>query len=100
MAFSYPPEVRRRLCERMLDGERVDDLATETGITQATLFRWKKQARIDAGFLAGTKSHEVDELTRAQRRIKDLEAELEMVKTASALFNGEEVVRPKGSAQS
>lgn len=100
MAFSYPPELRRRLCERMLAGERVDDLAAETGVTPVTLYRWKKQARIDAGLLEGTKSHEVDELARAQRRIKDLETELEMVKAATAIFNGEEVVRPKGSARS
>ena len=37
-------------------------------------------------------------LARARRRIKDLETELELVKAAGALSNGEEVVRPKGSA--
>jgi hypothetical protein len=46
------------------------------------------------------KSYEPDELARARRRINDLEAELEMVKAASALFDGKEVVRPKGSARS
>ena len=55
---------------------------------------------IDTGRKPGIKSYEPDELARARQRIKDLEAELELVKAASALFNGEEVVRPKGSARS
>ena len=46
------------------------------------------------------KSYEPDELERARQRIKDLESELELVKAATALFNGEEVLRPKGSGQS
>ena len=100
MAFSYPRDVRLRICERLLNGERVDALAEETGITIVTLYRWKKQALVDAGRRPGTKSHEVDELARAERKIKALESELEMVKAATALFNGEEVVRPKSSAQS
>ena len=100
MPFRYSPDIRRALCERMLAGERVESLAEETGVTAVTLYRWKKQALVDAGLAAGIKSHEVDELSRAQRRIRQLEAELEMVKAATAIFNGEEVVRPKGSARS
>jgi len=84
----------------MLDGERPEDLAEELKVSAATLYRWKKQALIDAGRKPGAKSYEPDELARARRRIKDLEAELELVKAASALFNCEAVVRPKGSARS
>ena len=58
------------------------------------------QALIDVGRNPGLKSYEPDELARARRRIKDLEAELELAKAASALFNGGEVVRPKDSARS
>jgi hypothetical protein len=46
------------------------------------------------------KSYEPDELARAQRRIAELESELAAVRAASALFNAEEPVRPKGSARS
>jgi transposase-like protein len=84
----------------MLDGERPEDLAEELKVSAATLYRWKKQALIDAGRRPGAKSYEPDELARARKRIKDLERELELVKAASALFNGEAVVRPKGSARS
>jgi|SRR5271165_243829 len=100
MPFTYPAAWRQEACRKLLEGERVADLADELDIPAATLFRWKRQALIDAGRRPGQKSYEPDELARARRRIKDLEAELEMVKAASALFNGEAVVRPKGSARS
>ena len=80
----------------MLAGERVEDLADQLQVSAATLYRWKRQALVDVGRKPGVKSYEPDELARARRRIKDLETELDMVKAASALFNGEEVVRPKG----
>jgi transposase len=100
MAFQYPTSLGAAACERMLDGERPEELAEELGVSAATLYRWKKQALIDAGRKPGQKSYEPDELARAHKRIKDLETELELVKAASALFNGQEVVRPKGSARS
>jgi transposase len=82
----------------MVSAPRV--LADESEVAAAKLCRWKKQALIDAGRKPGTKRYEPDELVRARRHIKDLETELELVRKASALFNGEEVVRPKGSARS
>jgi transposase len=84
----------------MLAGERVEGLAEELDVSPGTLYRWKRQALIDVGRRPGVKSFEPDELQRARRRIKDLESELELVKAASALFNGEVVVRPKSSARS
>ncbi len=100
MAFTYPTAFRESACKRMLAGEHPEDLVEELGVSTATLYRWKRQALIDVGQKPGAKSYEPDELARARRRIKDLEAELELVKAASALFNGDEVVRPKGSARS
>jgi transposase-like protein len=84
----------------MVDGEQVEVLAIELGVAAGTLYRWKHQALVDAGRKPGIKSYEPDEMAKARRRIKELETELEMVKAASALFNGDEVFRPKGSAQS
>src|ERR1700691_2363124 len=100
MGFSYPTQFRDDACRRMLDGEQVELLAVELGVAAGTLYRWKHQALVDAGRKPGIKSYEPDELAKARRRIKELETELEMVKAASALFNGEEVLRSKGSAQS
>ena len=100
MAFTYPTAFRESACRRLLTGERPEDRAAELEVSAATLYRWMRQALIDAGRRPGIKNYEPDELARARRRIKDLKDELELVKAASALFNGQEVVRPKGSARS
>jgi len=98
MPRHYPADVRRQACERMLAGETVKDLVEELGIRLETLYRWRRQALIDAGQRPGVKSYDADPLLSARRRIKELEAELEMVKGASALFEEGEV-DPKGSSR-
>jgi transposase-like protein len=99
MPKRYGREFRRAICERLVAGERVSKLFEEFGVSVATLYLWKRQALIDAGLKPGTKSVEVDELAQARRTIEELEAELEAVKAASALFDGEEPVSPKGGAR-
>ena len=99
MPRHYPAEIRRRTCERMLAGEAVKDLVEELGVSEHTLYRWRRQAFIDAGIRPGAKSHEADALVDARRRIKELEAELKLVKAASALFEEGEGVSPKGSTR-
>jgi transposase-like protein len=74
------------------------ELVVELGICDHTLYRWRRQAQIDAGQRPGAKSFEADPLQGARRRIKELEAELKMVKAASALFE-EGAVDPKGSTR-
>jgi len=71
----------RSICARLVVGEQVRLLSEELGVSEATLFLWKRQALIDAGRAEGVKSFEVDELAQAHRTIADLEAELESVKT-------------------
>ena len=98
MPRHYPPEVRREACERMLAGEAIKDLADDLGITIETLYRWRRQALVDTGQRPGVKSFEADPLAAARRRIQELEAEVEMVKAASAIFEEGEV-DPKGSSR-
>jgi len=98
MPRHYPAELRHRACERMLAGETVKDLVDELDVPMETLYRWRRQALIDAGQRPGAKSFEADPLAQARRRIKELEAELEMVKAASAIFEEGEV-DPKGSSR-
>jgi transposase-like protein len=98
MPRHYPGELRRETCERMLTGEAVKELASELGISQETLYKWRRQALIDAGRRPGSKSFEADPLCQARRRIKELEAELKAVKLASALFE-EGGADPKGSSR-
>jgi transposase-like protein len=82
----------------MLAGAAVKDLVDELGITIETLYRWRRQALIDIGQRPGVKSFEADPQAAARRRIQELEAELEMVKAASAIFEEGEV-DPKGSSR-
>lgn len=49
MPKSFSQSVRRQVCARLRAGEPVAEIATETGISPATLFRWKAQALVDAG---------------------------------------------------
>jgi transposase-like protein len=99
MPKQYAREFRRAVCARLVAGEKVSALSKEVGVSEGTLYLWKRQALIDAGRAEGVKSFEADELAQAQRTIAELEAELEAVKAASALFNGEEPVSPKGGAR-
>ena len=99
MPRHYPAELRRRTCERMLAGEAVKDLVGELAISAHTLYRWRRQALIDAGQHPGAKSYEADPLLAARRRVKELEAELKLVKAASALFEEGQDVSPKGSTR-
>jgi transposase len=77
---------------------RTSDLVAELGIANKTLYKWRRQALIDAGRRPGAKSFEADPLLQARRRIKELEAELKAVKAASALFE-EGAVDPKASSR-
>src|ERR1700735_1312049 len=99
MPKQYGRECRRAICDRLVAGETVSKVAEQSGVSVAILHLWRRQTLIDAGLKPGTKSVEVDELAQAQRTIAELEAELEAVKAASALFNGEEPISPKGGAR-
>ena len=99
MPRHYPAELRRRTCERMLAGEAVKDLVAELAISGHTLYRWRRQALIDAGLRPGARSYEADPLLAARRRVKELEAELKLVKAASALFEDGGEGSPKGSTR-
>ena len=51
MPRMYPATVRRQIVSRLRSGEAVAAVAAvaaETGVCQATLFRWKRPALIDA----------------------------------------------------
>jgi transposase-like protein len=99
MPKQYAREFRRSVCERLVAGEKVSSLSKAVGVSEGTLYLWKRQALIDAGRAEGVKSFEADELAQAYKTIAELEAELEAVKAASALFSGEEPISPKGGAR-
>jgi transposase len=95
MPRQYPPHFRRDMVNRMLAGESVLSLVQETSVPEQTLHRWKNQALIDVGLIDGVDSAESAQLRAANKRIKTLEKELQLVKDASELFGAQAVVPPK-----
>lgn len=82
----YPPEFRRRVLDLLAAGKRVRDLARDLGISDQTIYSWRIQERIDQGLAPGLSSGERADLSAARRRIRELEAELEIHRRASDLL--------------
>jgi len=100
MPKSYPPEFRRRVIELMRAGGSAGVIARDLGVAEATIYRWVAPEEVDQGERLGLRSDEHIELSRARARIKELEAELELTRKASALFSeGEDCPAPKGSTR-
>jgi putative transposase len=95
MPRQYSSSVRRQIVSRLRSGEPVAAVAAETGVCQVTLFRWKRQALIDAGVIEGIPSVEADELATAHKRIAALEAKPALTRDACELFDEQAVVPPK-----
>jgi|GEM_PF-1562722 len=75
MPKRYDRAFRRAVGERLVAGEKVRSLAGELGVSEATLYLWRRQALIDAGRAAGVRSFEADELAQARRTIAGLETD-------------------------
>jgi transposase len=82
----YPPEFRRRALDLIASGRKVVDVARDLGISDQTLYTWRRQERIDRGELPGLTSAEQGELTAARRRIKELEDEVAIHRSAAELL--------------
>jgi transposase len=93
----YPPEFRRRALDLLAAGRRATDLARDLGISSQTLYLWRHQEQIDRGLVAGLTSTERVELAAAKRRIRELEAELEIHRRASELLVDRS--NPKGASR-
>ena len=76
MPRRYPSEIRRQVVELARAGTRVAQLAVTFGMSEATIYMWIKQDRVDRGEIAGLSTNEAVELVAAKRRIRQLETEL------------------------
>jgi transposase-like protein len=100
MPKSYPPEFRARAVELCRAGAVPSKIAQDLGISEATIYRWIAQDGVDLGERPGTPSGELAELSKARSRIRELEAELELTRKASAIVSeGEARPAPKGSTR-
>ncbi len=90
----YPPEFLRRVVDLVEGGRKVSEVAAGFEVSEQTIYTWRRQARIDAGLEAGVTTSEQAELAAANRRIRELETELEIHRRATDLLK--EKTRPKG----
>lgn len=99
MPRQYSPQFRERVLALVRDGRDAGELAAELGIASATIYRWRRQARIDAGEIPGVDSTLAAELADARRRIRELEEELSATRLAASMLK-DEGIRPKGGSRS
>jgi len=93
----YPPEFRRKVLDLVEAGRPVVDVARDLGISQESIYTWRRQDRIDKGLVPGLASVEKAELTAAKRKIAELETELAVHRRASELLG--KVMPPKGGTR-
>lgn len=93
----YPPEFRRRVLDLVESSRTIADVARDLDISEQSIYRWRRQDRIDRGLEPGTTSHDNTALTEARRRIAQLEAELAIANIAIEQLTEE--ADPKGGSQ-
>jgi transposase-like protein len=94
---SYPAEFRRRVLDLVESGRKIADVAADLGISDQTIYTWRRQDRIDQGLEAGLSSAEKAELVAARKRIRELETELAVHRRATELLK--ERADPKGGSR-
>ena len=90
MPKPYPREFRDDVVRVARDrdpGGSVEQIAKDFGAHPMTLFKWLRQADIDAGAKPGVSSIESAELRQARARIKLLEQENEVLRRAAAYLS-------------
>jgi transposase len=97
MPRSYPPEFRRKVLDLIASGRKVAEVAQLLGISDQTIYTWRRQHRIDTGQEPGLTSSDHAELVAARRRITELEAELAVHRRATELLG--QVVPPKDGSR-
>lgn len=90
MPKPYPREFRDDVVRVARDrgaGVTVEQIAKDFGVHPMTLFKWLRQADIDAGTKPGVSGSDSAELREARKRIKLLEQENEVLRRAAAYLS-------------
>ncbi len=93
----YPAEFRRRVVDLVEAGRKIADVAADLGISDQTIYGWRRQDRVDRGLEPGLSSAEKAELVAARKRIRELETELTVHRRATELLK--ERLDPKGGSR-
>lgn len=95
----YPAEFRPRVLDLLAEGRSVATVAHDLGISDQTIYAWRRQDRIDRGELPGLTTAEKGEISAAKKRIAELETELKVARRAVEVLKEEEEVSPKGGTR-
>lgn len=85
----YPAEFRQRVVDLVEAGRPVAQVAAELGISDQSIYTWRRQARIDAGVEAGLTTAEEAELAALRKRVRELETELAICRRAMELLKAD-----------
>ncbi len=98
----YDPEFRHRIIEMVRKGDRsVLSIAKEFGCSDASIYKWLRQADLDGGRRKdGLTTDEREELTRLRREVGRLREERDILKKAAAWFAQESAAMPKRRSDS
>lgn len=98
MPRRYPEEFRRKVLDLVAAGRPVAQVAADLGISDQTIYVWRKQELVDTGQIPGATRGEQAELSAAKRRIRELEQEVAILKRARELLK-EQGGDPKGDTR-
>jgi transposase-like protein len=85
----YPAEFRRRVVDLVDAGRPVAAVAAELGISDQSIYTWRRQARIDAGVEPGMSTAEHAELVALRKQVRELDTELAIHRRATELLKGD-----------
>ena len=84
---SFTPEFKAEIVEHCKRGDRsIGQVARDFDLVESAVRRWVEQAEIDAGRREGVTSDEREELSRLRRENVRLQADVDLLKRATAFF--------------
>jgi transposase len=95
VARSYPVLTGRQVVELARAGTKV---SATFGMSEATIYNWLRQERVDRGEIAGTSTDLALDVAAARRRIRQLETELAVSRKVDEVFL-EQGLAPKGCSR-
>jgi transposase len=86
MPRRYRAEVRSQVIELARSGARVAQLASTFGMSEAAIYLWLEQEKVDRGEIEGQSTDQALELAAARQRIRQLETELAVSRKVNEVF--------------
>lgn len=99
MTNRYSEEFKADAVALVESGISQRQVCIDLGVSKAALHQWVKKSRMQArGFTLSRDPEENRELTKALRRIRELEMENNVLRAAAAYLS-QDVISPKGSSR-